>query len=120
MFAAYRGGQTSGLAWSDNPTDPAAWNWDGYVISDANAPHILKYEDTWYIFYADRGHGGPPYPISVSSSPNVNGPYTYIGTVLEPTEAWESYRVDEPYVFQRNDGKWILMYMGDQEPPKNK
>jgi hypothetical protein len=22
-------------------------------------------------------------------------------------------RVDEPFVFQRNDGKWILMYMGD-------
>jgi hypothetical protein len=22
-------------------------------------------------------------------------------------------RVDEPYVFQRNDGKWVLVYMGD-------
>ncbi len=21
----------------------AGWNWDGYVISDANAPHILKF-----------------------------------------------------------------------------
>jgi len=30
-----------------------------------------------------------------------------------PTGAWDSYRVDEPYVFQRNDGKWILIYMGD-------
>ena len=26
---------------------------------------------------------------------------------------WENWRVDEPYVFQRDDGKWIMMYMGD-------
>jgi uncharacterized repeat protein (TIGR01451 family) len=43
----------------------------------------------------------------------VTGPYTYVGSMLEPSEPWEAYRVDEPYVFQRNDGTWIMIYMGD-------
>ncbi len=112
-FASYRGVFATGLVWSDDPTNPDAWNWHGTVISQCYAPHILKHEGIWYIFYADRAHGGPPYPISVSSSPNVDGPYTYIGPVLESSEPWEAFRVSEPYVIQRNDGKWILMYMGD-------
>ncbi len=56
-----------------------------------------------------------PWPISVATSPNVNGPYTFAQIVLTPgtSGSWESYRVDEPYVFQRNDGKWIMAYMGE-------
>jgi hypothetical protein len=50
----------------------------------------------------------------VATSPAIGGPYTHAGQVLPVTEAWEAFRVDEPYVFQRNDGKWILMYMGDE------
>jgi len=112
LFAAYRSGQHVGLVWSDNPDDHTSWNWHGLVVSNANAPHILFHDGLWYIFFADRTIG-PPYPISVATSPNIGGPYTYQGPVLTVTEAWEAYRVDEPYVFQRNDGKWILMYMGD-------
>jgi len=112
-FASYRGVFSTGLVWSDNPTDATAWNWHGSVVTNCYAPHLLKHDGIWYIFYADRGHGGPPYPISVSSSSNVNGPYTYLGSVLESSEPWEAYRVSEPYVLQRNDGKWILIYMGD-------
>ena len=113
VFAVYRGASQVGLAWSDDPGDPNAWNWHGPVINEANAPHIVEHDGTWYIFYADRAHGGPPYPISVSTSDNIGGPYTFADIVLTSTEPWEAYRVDEPYVFQRADGKWILMYMGD-------
>ena len=112
VFANYRDGSV-GLVWSDDPGNAAAWNWQGTVLASANAPHILEYGGTWYIFYADRAHGGPPYPISVATSASVAGPYTYATTVLTSTESWETYRVDEPYVFQRADGKWILVYMGD-------
>ena len=102
---------------SDTPNDPDSWNWHGSVISNCNAPHIMEHNGTWYIFYADRAHGGPPYPISVATSATVNGTYTYQGIVLEsnpdPLKTWDDYRVDEPYVFQRNDGKWIMIYMGD-------
>jgi len=112
LFAAYRGGSNVGLVWSDNPDDPTSWNWHGIVVNNANAPHILYYDGLWYIFFADRNVGAP-YPISVATSPAIGGPYTYQGPVLTVTEAWEAYRVDEPYVFQRNDGKWIMMYMGD-------
>jgi len=108
-------GTTLALAWSDDPTNPAAWYWGGYVdVGSAIAPHLIKHGDTWYIFYGDRAHG-TPYPVAVASSPNIAGPYTYIGPVL-PAGApgtWEDARADEPYVFQRADGKWIMMYMGD-------
>jgi predicted GH43/DUF377 family glycosyl hydrolase len=124
VFAAYRGGSQVGLAWSDDPGDPGAWNWHGIVVPNANAPHIWERNGTWYIFYADRAHrasdmpgysGAYPnsYPISVATASSIGGPYTYDRIVLTSTEPWEAYRVDEPYVFQRNDGKWILMYMGD-------
>jgi len=112
LFAAYRGGQWVGLAYSDNPDDPTSWYWHGQVVANANAPHILEHDGLWYIFYADRSIG-PPYPISVDTSSNIGGPYARAATVLTVTESWEAYRVDEPYVFQRNDGKWILTYMGD-------
>ncbi len=112
LFAAYRSGQQVGLVYSDNPDDPTSWYWHGIVVNNANAPHIIEHDGIWYIFYADRTIG-PPYPISVDTSSNIGGPYARAATVLTVTEPWEAFRVDEPYVFQRNDGKWILTYMGD-------
>jgi len=114
-----------GLVWSTTPEDPASWNWHGDVIPSANAPHIMKYGDTWYLFYS-RNRG-----IYVSTSTTVSGPYT-AGTLIlgygtgwqTPEADWEAYRVDEPYVFQYHgsaevdgtplNGKWILVYMGDR------
>ena len=96
-----------GLVWSDTPTDPASWHWYGTVISPANAPHILKYNGTWYIFYSAWPN------IRVATSTNVSGPYSNNTLILSPLPNWETARVDEPFVFRRNDGKWVLMYMGD-------
>ena len=125
--------QTSGtnvsLVYSDDPTNPDAWYWPQVgdpevpappVILQAIAPHLLKHNGRWYIFYGDRS-AGAPYPISVLSSESIAGPYT-VDTrqvVLVPTEPWELLRVDEPYVFQRNDGKWILMYMANTDGGNN-
>ncbi len=104
------------LCWSDTPTDPASWTWGGNVVTTfttfySGAPHLLFHDGLWYLFYADRPN------IEVATATNVEGPYTIQPTpVLQPsapTGAWDSFRVDEPYVFQRNDGKWVLIYMGD-------
>ncbi len=109
-------GSSIGLIYSDDPTNPDGWYWSGYPITgnpSAIAPHLIEYNGTWYIFYGDRAHGSP-YPISVATSSNVSGPYTYQGQVLTVSGyPWDAARVDEPYVFQRADGKWILIYMGD-------
>ncbi len=106
VHASYNDGGV-GLVWSDTPTDPASWHWFGTVISSANAPHILKYNGTWYIFYSAWPN------IRVATSTSVSGPYSNSTLILSPLPNWETARVDEPFVFRRNDGKWVLMYMGD-------
>lgn len=104
------------LCWSDTPTDPGSWTWGGNVITTftsfySGAPHLQYHNGLWYLFYADRPN------IEVATATDVAGPYTIqAAPVLQPsapTGAWDSFRVDEPYVFQRGDGKWVLIYMGD-------
>lgn len=113
VFANYRSGsQGVGLVWSDTPTDATSWNWFGNVYNHTGgggsfAPHIIKEGGLWYIFFAKWPD------IVYMTSPTIDGTYSATTIVLSPSEAWETYRVDEPYVFQRNDGKWIMMYMGD-------
>lgn len=110
VFANYEDGSI-GLIWSDDPTNPQAWNWHpGNPLFAGNAPHIMEHEGTWYIFYASGGH------VVARTSSSAGGPYsTTVTTLLEDGLAgtWEDLRVDEPYVFRRNDGKWIMLYMGD-------
>ncbi len=115
VHANYNNGGV-GLVWSDTPTVPSSWHWFGTVINSANAPHIIHDGVTWYIFYSDwSGAYDAPHSLRVATASSITGPYTYTGTpILSPSEAWETWRVDEPYVFQRNDGKWILIYMADQ------
>ncbi len=112
VFANYRGGsQGVGLVWSNTPSDPNSWNWHGNVYTHTSggsfAPHILKENGLWYIFFAKWPD------VAYITSPTINGTYTAPVVALSPTLAWEAYRVDEPYVFKRNDGKWIMIYMGD-------
>lgn len=118
-FSNYRDSQQHiGLMWSDNPTNPGAWTLhSSQVISNGNAPHLIEYNGTWYIFYSDRA-SGTPYNIVVQSSTTVNGTYSNKQTILAPSETWESDRVDEPFVFRRNDGKWTLVYMGEGDDGK--
>ena len=103
------------LAYSDDPTNPNAWYWGGVVITNGIAPHIMKYNGTWYIFYGDRNVSSP-WPISVATATTPGGPYTYAGQVLQAGAAntWEDLRADEPCVFWNSSmNKWILIYMGD-------
>jgi len=135
LFADYRTTPyTIGLAWSVDPGNPDAWYWyeGNPIITAANAPHIMKHDGKWYVFFADNSYGWP-FGVSVSESvsSDIRGPYNDRTEVLAPganyclgTPDWDAARVDEPYVFQYHgdavvdstilDGKWILVYMGDQ------
>jgi choice-of-anchor A domain-containing protein/uncharacterized repeat protein (TIGR01451 family) len=103
-----------------------------------DCPHIQKGDDgNWYLFY----HwivGGDPHgscgvhgawswtsdayaAIGVAKASSITGPYTEINPNLimsaqmEGTNvAWDWARVSEPYVFKRDDGKWIMLFMGDK------
>ncbi|HAM51438.1 MAG TPA: hypothetical protein DCP92_12400, partial [Nitrospiraceae bacterium] len=121
VFSNYRGQGGVGLVWSDNPTDPTSWNWYGNVYNNPGsstngsfAPCLVNYNGTWYIFFSDwSGPFDNPHNIVVITATSITGPYSAETVVLSPTEPWETWRVDEPYVFQRDDGMWIMMYMGD-------
>ena len=59
--------------------------------------------------------------IGVAKASSITGPYTEINplvlmpSVLEGSNvAWDWSRVSEPYVFKRDDGKWIMLFMGDK------
>jgi predicted GH43/DUF377 family glycosyl hydrolase len=112
VFANYRSGSYGvGLVWSDAPTDATSWHWYGNVYTQGGggsfAPHIIKENGYWYIFYAILPN------IVYIKSLTINGTYSSPSVILSPTLSWETYRVDEPYVFKRNDGKWIMIYMAD-------
>ncbi len=113
VFANYRSGSYGvGLVWSDNPADPTSWTWHGNIYTHASsgsfAPHIVFENGLWYVFFAIR-----PDIVYITCS-TINGTYSAPTTVLSPTATWETYRVDEPYVFKRaSDNKWLMVYMGD-------
>jgi len=134
IFNNYRSGPSSiGLAWSDDPTNPNAWHWyeGNPIVTAGDAPHIMKEGDTWYVFYGDLSEWinfpNIRWDVAVSrSTTGITGPYD--GTIHQYGHTgrdivlphggdgeWDWYRADEPYVFQRNDGKWIMAYMGDRD-----
>jgi len=109
VFADYGLGGI-GLAWSDDPGDPTSWTTESELNASGNAPHLMEEGGTWYLFYADIPN------IMVATASAVTGSYTIEATpVLTVTEQWETYRVDEPYVFWCDTlSKWVLLYMGDE------
>jgi len=103
-----------------------------------DCPHIEKGDDGyWYLFYhwivGGDAHGscgangawswtaGAYAEIGMARSLSINGPYTEMDPFIlkssareGDTDAWDWARVSEPYVFKRDDGKWIMLFMGDK------
>lgn len=59
--------------------------------------------------------------IGVARSLSITGPYVEVDpNALMSSEmegdshAWDWARVSEPYVFKRDDGKWVMLFMGDK------
>jgi len=109
VFADYSQGGI-GLAWSDDPGDPGSWTYAVRPLTSGNAPHLIKHDGAWYLFYAQIPN------IRVATASALTGTWTIDPTpVLTVTETWETYRVDEPYVFWCEYlDKWVLVYMGDE------
>lgn len=94
------------LTWTAYPSNPILTAFGG-----ADSPHLLLYNNTWYLYYEQNQS------VQVATSSNVTGPYTNYGgnPVLNvgASGTWYDDRVTEVYVFQRDDGTWMMFYMGD-------
>ena len=127
---------------STNPAfagDPRLNNTPGNILDPyLDCPHIEKGDDGyWYLFYhwivGGDPHGscgangtwswttGSYAEIGMARSLSINGPYTEMDPFILKSsaregdlDAWDWARVSEPYVFKRDDGKWIMLFMGDK------
>ena len=104
------------LAYADSLEGPWTVESDPVITGWADAPHLVKFGDKWYIYYGHypdgQSEGGE---IHVQESVNVNGPYSNDILLLSRGSAgsWEDHRVGEPYVFELN-GTYYLFYMGSR------
>jgi hypothetical protein len=73
-------------------------NPDGGHTYGVGDPTIAKIEGTYYIF-CDRESEGVPYRVIAWKSPDINGPYEYMGVALEPRpneiDDWDNYRIQD-------------------------
>jgi len=105
--------------WTDYGSiiEPSNSGWDAAFF---DAPHLLAHDGKYYLYYeaynASPKDGGKG-KIGLAIASKITGPYIkYSGNpILEngPEGAWDSFRVDEPYVFQKEDGTWIMFFMAE-------
>lgn len=100
-----------GIAKADAPDGP--WTVDNATLivtgDQQGSPHLLLSGGTWYMYYAK----GTPCQTFVATASTPNGVYSAGSLLLDVGTGWESSRVLEPYVFQRQDSVWVMLYMGD-------
>ena len=109
-------------------TDLITWVHEGIILSASDryfdAPCLVKADNTWYIFYSNYNGSwseSNPAPIGIAKSTtgNIMGPYTELNRYIltcGTSPAWDDARVSEPYVIQRDNGDWVMVYMGDALP----
>jgi predicted GH43/DUF377 family glycosyl hydrolase len=84
----------------------------GCKSSILDAPHLIKYEDKYYLFFTKVDN--PVFMtkrIYLAESENVRGPFILRGLALDVGNNWDSGRVDEPFVVE-DKGLFYMMYMG--------
>jgi hypothetical protein len=119
--------------------DPRLNGTEGNILDPyLDSPHIVKGDDGyWYLFYhwivGGDPHGscgvngtwswtvGSYAEIGMARAISITGPYTEVDPFILKSsaregdnDAWDWARVSEPYVFKRDDGKWIMLFMGDK------
>jgi hypothetical protein len=109
-------------------TDLITWVHEGVILSASDryfdAPCLVQADNTWYIFYSNYDGSwseSNPAPIGIAKSTtgNIMGPYTELNRYILTcgnAGTWDDARVSEPYVIQRDNGDWVMVYMGDAEP----
>ena len=92
------------------------------------APCYCKANNTWYIFYSNyygTWSESNPAPIGIarSTTGNIMGPYEELNRAIltcgTSPGTWDDARVSEPYVIQRDNGDWVMVYMGDAAPQED-
>jgi hypothetical protein len=117
--------------------DPAGpWTYDRRILTPADltsqgdprnqldSPNLVQVGTDWYVFYShfDGTWNDTTDPALIGlakSTTGIDGPYTEINpSVLgtDPTGTWDDARVAEPYVVQKSNGDWVMVYMGDASP----
>ena len=125
-----------GLLSADSPNGP--WAYADRILTAADlpadeprtaldAPHLQQVGNDWYIFYSHFYPSAPYWnetdqtaPIGLAKSTSgILGPYTQINSAVlstGPAGTWEDARVSEPYVIQKPNGDWVMVYMADADP----
>lgn len=103
------GGSFMALAKSTNGVNFTRYA--GNPLLHGEDPRIVKFDDTYYLFYG--------YIFLATSTDMIN--WTEQGTVLVPVNDWESAQVKAPApVPEKINGKYWMYYQGEKEPWKTK
>lgn len=94
-----------------NPLDRTKWAFLSNAVTDSAStptPTLLTNGGHWYCFYNTLSG------ITVASNTTAFGPFTNAALMVSHgTGGWDGSRVLENYVFKRQDGVWVMLYMGD-------
>jgi predicted GH43/DUF377 family glycosyl hydrolase len=84
----------------------------GCGSSILDAPHLIKYEGKYYLFFAKVDNTVlMTKRIYLAVSENVEGPFILRGLALDLGNSWDSGRVDEPFIM-KNEKLFYMLYMG--------
>jgi hypothetical protein len=106
------------LATSSNPADPTSWQeygmvfqpshpdaiWTEFNWSDCRDPHVLFVNGVYYLYYTGTDTTGGI--VGVASAYSPTGPWTDLGSVLEPVP---DHSFESPTLFYR-EGFYYLIY----------
>ena len=128
-----RCGENGGVLSLVSSIDLITWVYEGIILSSTivndpgrtfDSPCIVRADNTWYIFYSNfygTWNFTSPAPIGIAKSTTglIMGPYVELQRdklKTGPEGSWDGARVSEPYVIQRDNGDWVMVYMGDADP----
>ncbi len=110
--------QSIALATSTNPADPASWQKHGIVFqpqhegmvypwphawADARDPMVLKYQDTYYMYYTGQDTTGGI--IGLASASNLPGPWSDHGAIFKTPAG---VMPESPFVFCRQETCYLF------------
>ena len=92
--------------WTPMAASPAISKPDG--MNWLYRPWVLKNGNTYYNF-SNGGDTSNTNIIGYFTSPSINGPWSYQGTVLTASQAWEAGgEMQDPQVWHDPSGLWIM------------
>jgi arabinan endo-1,5-alpha-L-arabinosidase len=96
---------------------PTAPRWVlGGAAGDVWAPHIIRWQDRYLLYYSGRRLDDGSMAIGVATSPTPLGPFEDLGRPLLTRSSGEpDYTAIDPYVLA--DGERLFLYWGSDDEP---